>query len=103
MSINENKSRTQTALKSYGWYIHLLTFVIVQVLFFVFDDVTGWKNIFNLNDVGEWAISKLSPIWEWFHVYNKPQFNLITVIWGLILIIDGFLRIILWNKKKNSA
>lgn len=88
-----NQNHTQTKIRQYGWYIHLLIFVMVQLIFFAFDDVTGWKNIFNLNAGGEWVVSKLSPIWEWFHLYNKPQFNLITVVWGSILIIGGLIRI----------
>ncbi|AEP00038.1 MULTISPECIES: YfzA family protein [Heyndrickxia] len=78
--------------KRHGWYIHLLIFVIAQFVFFIFDNVSGWKNIFNLNDYGKWAVSALSPIYDWIPIYKSPQFNLIFVIWGAILIIDCLIR-----------
>ncbi|AVD57090.1 MULTISPECIES: YfzA family protein [Heyndrickxia] len=82
------------AKKRYGWYIHLLIFVLAQLVFFIFDNVSASKNIFNLNDYGKWSVSAISPIYDWLQIYKSPQFNLIFVIWGAILIIDGLIRML---------
>lgn len=72
------------------WYIHLLIFIIIQFVFHTLDGYNGW-HIFQLNPLGEKAVQFLSPFVGWFPVYENPHFNLVTIIWGIILIISGLL------------
>lgn len=82
-----NDNRTSFKRKKFGWLIHLVIFLIIQFVFFRLDGYSGW-HIFRLNPQGEWAVDKLSPLVEWFQLYEYEYFNLVTVGWGVVLIID---------------
>lgn len=94
---NNNHNQTYGKVKKFGWFIHLLIFASVQFYFFMFDGYSGW-HIFNLNPMGEWAVDNLSPLVEWFQLYENDHFNLVTLGWGVILIIDGLVSISVYFK-----
>ncbi|WP_106498542.1 hypothetical protein [Lentibacillus sp. Marseille-P4043] len=74
----------------YCWWIHLLIFVSAQLAFFIVDNYSHWV-IFNLNPLGEWVEANLSYLWDWIQLYEYQLFNLVTVVWGIALIIDGII------------
>src|SRR5699024_372212 len=97
-------NRVSARKKRVKWYLHVLIFAVMQFVFYTLDGYNGW-HIFNLNSLGEKAVQFLSPLVEWFAVYENPHFNLVTVVWGIILIINGLLSLFYpaWSKRKASV
>ena len=86
---NSKEHRPDQVRKNrYGWLVYLLAFLILQFVFYLLDDYTGW-HIFNLNPFGEKVVSFINPLIGWFQVYDTPQFNVITVVWGFVIMIYG--------------
>ena len=97
-------NRVSARKKRVKWYLHVLIFAVIQFVFYTLDGYNGW-HIFNLNPLGEKAVQFLSPFIDWFQIYEYPYFKLVTVIWGVILIIDGVHSFFypVWSKRKISV
>lgn len=74
-----------------GWYIHLLIFVIAQLVFFNTSGFEGWQTL-NLNHIA-----------GSFQVYNNQQVNQVNAVWGIVLIVDFIwsFSYTIWPKKKK--
>ena len=72
----------------FAWLIHLLVFVMAQVIFTLFDGAKIWM-IFNLNDVGKKALEYVDWLFGFFQVYESEQLNFVTVVWLGALILHG--------------
>ncbi|MDY0409664.1 hypothetical protein ACFFIS_05580 [Virgibacillus soli] len=85
------------------WYVHLVVFVIFQIGFFISQDFVVWK-VFNLNQFGEWFVSKLTFL-EWIQIHDLKQFNDVTGVWGITLIIHGLCSFIysFWPRKEKPT
>ncbi|KYC89918.1 hypothetical protein B4102_3925 [Heyndrickxia sporothermodurans] len=75
-----------------GWYIHLLIFVIAQLIFLNTSSFAGWQGI-NLNHIG-----------NWFQIYEDQSINQANGVWGVILVIDFIwsFSYTIWPKKEKS-
>lgn len=105
MNTNEINGRQPTVKRrKFGWIIHLMIFMGFQFIFFMLDGSSGW-HIFRLNPHGAWAVDKLSPLVEWFQIYDYEYFNIVTLAWGIILMVDVVVSIISnrTEKKGKSA
>lgn len=73
-----------------GWYIHLLIFIIAQIIFINISSFANWQ-AFSLNQVG-----------NWFQIYKDQKINQVNSVWGIILIIDFFwsFSYTFWPKKR---
>lgn len=83
--------------KRFSWLLHLLLFALFQITFILFDGSEVWI-IFNLNKTGEWVVSHLDWLFTKFQMYNSGQLNIVTVVWGSLLI----LHIVIWIIEKLS-
>ena len=84
--VNNTQHLTDGRKARKRWYNHLLLFVVVLLLFWIFDGST-WT-IFNLNPVGEWALANI-PLGQLIPIYESEHFNWLTAVWGIILITHG--------------
>ncbi|WP_404452218.1 hypothetical protein LG329_17960 [Virgibacillus necropolis] len=102
--IKKKYGRAHARKKRRGWYIHLLIFVIVQLVFSTFDGFSDWP-IFNLNPYGEWFVYDLNPLGEWFQIYKSQEINLLNFIWVITLIIHGLgsLSYTIWPRKDKTS
>lgn len=101
----ENKyGRALARKKRRVWYIHLLIFVIVQLVFSTFDGSSDWL-IFNLNSSGQWLVNDLDPLGDWFQFYDSPKINLLNFVWGIALIMHGLSSLFytIWPKKEKTS
>lgn len=83
--------------------MHLLLFMIVQTIFIIFDGAKLWI-IFNLNDMGEEAVSNFHWLFDWFQIYSSKNLNYVTVVWIAALVLHGIESIIgKLTQKYNKA
>ncbi|MEI3607692.1 hypothetical protein SPD48_18570 [Pseudogracilibacillus sp. SE30717A] len=87
-------------VKKYGrWYFFLFIFVLLQIAFFFLDGYEGW-HLFQLNPFGEWTMNYVSPLVDWLPLYTNSYFNLVTIVWGIVLTIEGI--IFLYRKTPSN-
>lgn len=91
-----NKEQQVTRKKRGSWFVHLIVFVVVQIGFFLRENLE-WT-IFDLNNVGLWFEETMPPI-KWMQLYDLKILNYVTLIWGILLLLDGLLTI---RKNVNS-
>lgn len=100
-----NKRKDSLSLLKKSWVQAILAFLVAQMIF-ILCELTGW--IPTLNDFGRKLFSKITEfsfIYEWFSVYETPQFNMFTVFFGIILLLGvllGIIKKILSNKSVTS-
>lgn len=100
--MNRKDTLDHAKKKRRNWFIHLIIFMMGQFAFFILDDYAHWT-IFNLNPLGEWIEANLSHLWSWIQLYEFHLFNLVTMIWGLLVIIDGIMLLFYasFQRKRN--
>lgn len=87
----------------FAWLIHLLVFVMAQVIFTFFDGAKVWM-IFNLNDMGKKGVAYFDWLFGSFQVYDSEQLNFVTVVWIIALVLHGIETIIgKLTRKYNKA
>lgn len=87
----------------FSWLLHLLLFMIVQAIFIIFDGEKLWI-IFNLNDMGEEAVSNFHWLFDWFQIYSSKNLNYVTVVWIAALVLHGIESIIgKFTRKYNTT
>lgn len=72
----------------FTWLLHLLLFVIVQIIFSLTDGAKIWI-IFNLNDLGEKFVATFDWLFNSFQLYDSKQLNYVTVVWIGALLLHG--------------
>lgn len=93
--------KQKTKKKRGRWFVHLVVFVMVQVIFYL-RDTFGWK-IFNLNNVGLWFEETVRPI-TWLQLYDLQILNYITLVWGVLLLLDGILSFYnYWGERRKKT
>ncbi|KKB41390.1 hypothetical protein ACFSCZ_17475 [Siminovitchia sediminis] len=92
-AVEKKYGRAHAKEEREGWYIHLVIFVIAQIVFWNIDNFTGWQD-FNLNQIG-----------EFFQIYEDPKINQVNAVWGVILFIDFIwsFSYTIWPKKEKSS
>jgi len=75
-----------------GWLIHLLIFILVQGFFMLTDSWKMWAFIY-FNDGGKSVVLIMNTYLGNILLYTTDLFNLITIVWGIILIVSGVLYI----------
>lgn len=97
----KNKSTESIFQKS--WFQGIVAFCCVQIAFLTME-WTGW--IPKLNDFGnEWSV-KLNDVLEinkWATFYSTTFFNIVTVIFGELLIVQICITLIQFIVKRKSA
>lgn len=78
-------------VNKYGrWYFFLFIFVLLQITFFFLDGYKEW-HLFQLNPFGEWTMNYVSPFVDWLPLYTNSYFNLVTIVWGIVLTVEGII------------
>lgn len=95
-------SQEKSSKYRFSWWNHLLLFIVVQVIFILFDGSKIWM-IFNLNKLGERFASNLDWVFGWFQFYKSEQLNFFTVTWIGILMIHGIMHPKKTNYRKKWA
>ncbi|MEK4114736.1 YfzA family protein [Paenibacillus sp. FSL W8-0919] len=84
------KQTTVPFLKSY-WVSTIGVFLLSQIFFFT-SEATGW--ILNYRDTDGTLFGRIldSTIFtEWFNFYETPQYNLLTVFFGIFFLVPGII------------
>ncbi|MCM3784528.1 hypothetical protein M3231_16215 [Neobacillus mesonae] len=84
-----------------GWYIHLCVFAFAQLVFSVFDDGTF---VFKLNPTGEWVMTNLKSVIDLIPIHQSTQLNLLTILWGIVVLIHGAVSItdVFLSKRRSN-
>ncbi|MEN1987645.1 MULTISPECIES: YfzA family protein [Paenibacillus] len=80
-------------LKRY-WVSSIGVFLLSQI-FFLTSEATGWK--LNYRDTNGTIFGRIldTPIFtEWFNFYETPQYNLLTVFFGIFFLVPGLVSVI---------
>ncbi|KAB2488216.1 YfzA family protein [Priestia endophytica] len=83
----KNRRKKQESILQRDWVLTLLGLFILQLIFIICDQ-NGWSLNFKDNDEGTFfaKLSNSKFFTEWFTLYNKPEFNLFTVFFGITLL-----------------
>lgn len=83
------------------WLLHLTAFVVFQILFLLTDGSRFW-NILNLNKVGEKVVAFLHPFFNQFLIYSSEHLNYVTAVWGVVVVVDGIFKFVLWLNSQRA-
>ncbi|KLV28068.1 group-specific protein [Niallia circulans] len=87
------KQKASSFLEKY-WVSSIGVFVLSQIFFFS-SEATGW--ILKYRDMDGTIFGKLLDsfiITEWFNFYKTPQYNLLTVFFGVFFLVPGIISAI---------
>ncbi|MCM2980400.1 YfzA family protein [Niallia circulans] len=87
------KQKASSFLGKY-WVSSIGVFVLSQIFFFS-SEATGW--ILKYRDMDGTIFGKLLDsfiITEWFNFYKTPQYNLLTVFFGVFFLVPGIISAI---------
>ncbi|MEI0740086.1 YfzA family protein [Paenibacillus sp. JTLBN-2024] len=76
------------------WVSSIGVFLLSQI-FFITSEATGW--ILKYRDTDGTILGRIldTPIFtEWFHFYDTPQYNLLTVFFGIFFLVPGIISVI---------
>ncbi|GIP20713.1 YfzA family protein [Paenibacillus sp. J22TS3] len=92
------KQNAVSILKKY-WVSSIGVFLLSQI-FFISSEATGW--ILNYRDPDGTIFGRIlntSIFTEWFNFYETPQYNLLTVFFGIFFLVPGIISVF----KKNFS
>ncbi|RDW14951.1 YfzA family protein [Oceanobacillus chungangensis] len=87
------KQKRVPFLKRY-WVSSIGVFLLSQIIFIIFE-ATGW--ILNYRDIDGTLFGRItesSIFIEWFTFYETPQFNLLTLFFGIFFLVPGIISAI---------
>jgi len=98
-----DSSKKNRSIRIKSWMIPLGAFLATQLIFWFFSNV--WSPTYRPLDgilLGKIAESQLFT--EWFVIYDKPLFNVLTAFFAIIFLSSAFLSIMkdLFSKKQTD-
>lgn len=88
------EQKASSFLEKY-WVSSIGVFVLSQLIFFA-SEATGW--ILKYRDMDGTIFERLLNsfiITEWFNFYETPQYNLMTVFFGIFFLVPGIISVII--------
>ena len=95
-------SQSKTPLYNRTWFVSIMVFFIVQILF-VFMEKTGWIPRYRSLDgklLGK--VTELQIFKEWFQFYETPWFNLLTLFFFLLVVVQLSVSAIKYISKSKA-
>ena len=89
--INLVDKQKPTPFLKRAWVSSIGVFILTQIIFIIFE-VTGWgPNYRDIDGTLFGRIAESSTFREWFSFYETPHFNLLTVFFGVTLLLPGMI------------
>jgi hypothetical protein len=85
------RKQTAVPLLKRFWVSSIGVFLLSQI-FFISSEATGWILHYRDTDGTLFGtILNTSVFTEWFNFYETPQYNLLTVLFGIFILVPGII------------